>query len=64
MDSVEFIQSMSILSLQPGDKVIIKVKEKLSDQTYSRLRSMIQKSVDATVIVLDSDMDIGVLRNG
>lgn len=64
MDSVEFIQSMSILSLQPGDKIIIKVKEKLSDQTYSRLRSMIQKSVDATVIVLDSDMDIGVLRNG
>lgn len=64
MDSVEFIQSMSVLSLQPGDKVIIKVKEKLSDQTYSRLRSMIQKSVDATVIVLDSDMDIGVLRNG
>ena len=64
MDSVEFIQSMSVLTLQPGDKVIIKVKEKLSDQTYSRLRSMIQKSVDATVIVLDSDMDIGVLRNG
>jgi hypothetical protein len=69
-DVPEWLHHLSILRLEPGDALVVKVNEPLSMQLMDRVRSAIEQDVkrvlgtDIRVLLVDSRMDIGVVRAG
>ena len=64
-DELEFIQSMSVLSMQPGDIVVLKTDRVLSRDQMDIIQNHFQSKIHGhEVIVLSGGLDIGVLRNG
>jgi hypothetical protein len=62
-DSVDLIQSLSVLSLQPGDIVVLKCQQHLSRDAVDHLREVLKPKLgDHEVMILDGGLDIGVLR--
>ena len=63
------IEEVKCLNLKPGDYIIVKVKERLSDQAYKqmhqRLMHFFTKDIEekgTKILVLDSDTEITKLR--
>lgn len=63
---LEKIETLSALELKPGDTLVVKLNEKLSEQSTERLHSFIRESLGLSksikLIVLDDGVDIGVIR--
>jgi len=56
---------MGVLSLNPGDTVVLKAKCKLSRNSIEAMKEQLHLIIcgtDAKVVILEEGMDIGVLR--
>lgn len=63
MDNVEFLQEMQVLHLEPGDALIFKCRQPLSEEVRRRLVEFIHSKIgEVPVIILDDGQEIGVLR--
>ena len=69
MKKAEFIESMKVLILQPGDIIICKVPMALSEKEREQLNNSLKETFAALgyahqkIIVLEQGIDIGVLRH-
>jgi hypothetical protein len=62
-DAAELIQSLTVLSLQPGDIVVLKTNQFLSHDVTERLLANARSKVgDHEVMILDGGLDLAVLR--
>lgn len=68
MDEFKLIEAVKVLSVEPGDVIILKVKEFITSETSNRLMKLWDTVVAGTkvegvkFVVLDGDSDIEVLR--
>jgi len=67
IDEIEFIQNMQKLEFNDGDLIVLKAKHLLSHQEYKDISMMIENVVEQMgiknkFIILDGDLDIGILR--
>lgn len=60
----EQIKSIKVMRLQPGDVLVIKVKDRLSLQQHEGLQGALSHIIPtgAKCMILDGGMDIDVLR--
>jgi hypothetical protein len=60
----EWLEAMSVLTVQPGDIIVVRSSRLLSPEGAGRLTSRLREVFpDNQVMVLDG-LDIGVVRNG
>jgi hypothetical protein len=63
MDRADFIEAMQVLTLEPGDTLVIKTKLVLQRSHHEAVQQYIKELVgDVPVLILDNGMDIGILR--
>ena len=67
VDEIDFIQSMQRLDIKDGDILVLKTKSILSEHAISNLKNSIELAINiigfkVKCLVLEDDMDIGVLR--
>lgn len=59
----EFIQNMSVLSVAPGDRLVVNVDEHLSMDVAERIRAHVASVIpDVPILVLGKGASIGVVR--
>lgn len=69
LELLEKVESMKVLEIKPGDTLVVKADKcilkdtEIASITYS-LRRALQLMSEVKIIVLDKDMDIGVIRQG
>lgn len=63
-DPVEFLESMKILELFPGDALVLTTSVPIPEVGMKHITEVIQKTLDVQVpvIILDAGMDLGVIR--
>ena len=62
-DGADLIQAISILSVQPGDVVVIKSNDCLSLDAAARIREVAKSAIpENEVVVLCDGLDIEILR--
>jgi type IV pilus biogenesis protein CpaD/CtpE len=62
-DGLDLIQSMQVLSLQPGDVLVLKTGRNLTADMAARLEGLAKSyAPDNRVMILDSGFDLGILR--
>ncbi len=63
-DPIQWLDSISVLSLHPGDTLVVRVKERLSLQAIENIKAQLQIGFgpEQQVLVLDVGMELGVLR--
>lgn len=64
MEGIDFIESMKVLKLEPSDIIVLKTAETLSMEMINILKRQVEKVTKSKILILQGDMDIGVLRNG
>jgi hypothetical protein len=63
-DELELIEAMSVLTIQRGDVIVIKVRGHLPAEGYVRIRAAVKNVLpDNEVMVLPEGSDIGIIRN-
>jgi len=63
MDRIDLIQAMQVLTLEPGDVLILRTSVVLQPHQRDAVREHIAQIVgDVPIMVLDSGLDLGVLR--
>lgn len=66
---VEFLRAMQILRLEPGDIVVITVKQKLSNEAIKNLHQQLLNTfngfgIEDRIMILDEGLEIGAIRCG
>jgi hypothetical protein len=62
-DKIDFIEAMSVLTMEPGDTLVLKADRQLTGEMVSWIRGHIAETLPGVpVLVLDGGFDIGVLR--
>lgn len=62
-DTPELIQALGILSVEPGDVVVIKSPRMLSQEQSARIIGEAKRVItDNEVVILDGGLDIEILR--
>ena len=66
---LEFIESIQVLEMKPGDVVVLRVDKKIPTEYYMALNKAVKnvfvrvrKTDDIGVIILEPDLDIGIMR--
>jgi lipopolysaccharide export system protein LptA len=63
-DGLELIQAMSVLTVEPGDVVVLKAPIRLTAEQADNIRRTAKAVIKgAEVLVLSDGLDIGVLRS-
>jgi len=63
MNEIEFVESVKVLEIKPGDLIVIKVPVLLTTMQYSRLKAHIKNEYpDWKFVILDGGADIGIIR--
>ena len=68
MKEIEFIKSMEVLEVKEGDVLVVKIEHRISMELNKKLENLVvEKLPDAiknkvSVFVLDSGIDLGILR--
>jgi hypothetical protein len=58
------MMDMQVLSLQPGDKVVLRYASCMRAEQYARIKQEMEKVVPGhQVLILENGMEIGVLRD-
>lgn len=60
----EWLERLAVLDVRPGDVIVVRAPRALSGPTMKYLSNAVQHAVGGgcKVLILDSGMDIGVLR--
>lgn len=59
---LELIEAMSVLTIQPGDVIVLKSLMRFSYEQRQQVEEYFSEKVGAPVMLLDNGVDIGVLR--
>jgi len=63
LSGVEFLKAMQILSLQPGDIVVLNYPDYLSESAISNITNSIKAHIpDNKIIILEGGLTIGIIR--
>lgn len=67
MNEYDFIESMSVLNVQPGDVIVIKTNKILKPEQTHNIRNILEKvllhaAMNNQVLILDDGLDIGVMH--
>ena len=69
MEAIEFVKSMEVLEMKPGDVVAFKIDRKISPVIHQQLRAAIKHTFmevrgceDVGVLIIEPGFDIGILR--
>lgn len=61
--TLDMIEAMKVLTLQPGDALVLKVDARLTRADASSIAQHVCEALgDIPVLVLERGMDLGVLR--
>ena len=61
-EKIDFIKSMKVLKLEPGDIIVLKSDQVLSMEMIKLLKDHVGKITETKVLILEPGLDIGVLR--
>ena len=56
------VEAMTVLSVQPGDMVALKIADRLTADQRAQVQDYFQRVIGCPIIVLDNGIEIGVLR--
>lgn len=67
IELLEFVDSIKICEIKPGDIVVLQCNQKLSPESFLRLKNLIKETFDkagikAEIMILDQSIKIGVMR--
>jgi hypothetical protein len=62
MNELEFIETLKVLEIQPNDILVLKCKDYLTDSQIAILTKITKSHINNKVMILEGDIDIGVLR--
>lgn len=60
--AIDFIEAMSVLHVEPGDTVVLKTHISVTFEQRALIEEAVSKKLGCPVLLLDSGLDIGVLR--
>ena len=63
-EALDFIEAMTVLTLQPGDKLVLKTRRLLPSETIDAIRAHVAQILPGVpVLILEPGMDVAALRS-
>ena len=62
-EKIDFIESMKVLKLEPGDIIVLKSDQVLGMEMIKIFKEQIGKVTKNKILILEGGSDIGVLRD-